>query len=898
MFSAPIRTVGVSFLEPTARGSLKIEPSTSTPIYRRLRKPTHRQQQEAIQSALATPEDFETINHSAAQSDIPSTPQTPYFDLSEELASLVSPVAADPIPLSFTNYRRTSASFSSTASSLTPVSSLSSPIEMTTTHVMPIRGERGAPTFDQKRPNELGRYFTQLETLFTRCQVANDGEKKQYAVSFVESEVADSWEALPEYTDNTKTYANFKRKLFEIYNQLNMRYILSDLDRLVGERQRLGINSLQDLSEFHLRFNAIASYLITNQLISAREQSQAYLRVFSESLQGRVMMRLQISHPNHHPALPYAIGDILEAAKWVMQGIPGALGSSMDAPVPTSSSDSRAIKTEDLGSFLSELAKTIADAVTASNNRNNAPSNSSQNGPPRNQRCNFDGCEKFIRDCPGVEEYIRLGRCRRNFEGKVVLPSGAFVPRSIQGQYLRDRIDEWHRQFPNQLASGSLFHAVVTDEQKETPRIVEVSPTSTFLLSAQDRIAALEAELFNLRVRHQPDFVPVIKTRKQRAAEKNAGGIEAEVTQPPKDDARLEAPKVPVVQPSASTNREVTPQPLPEPAPQTRDIADEAREHPFRNAKDAVYAPPQNRNVGAPVKVPAVVKKAEPAYRNAPAIHDAKIATDVYHRALETPVTITYHELLSLAPEVRAQVRDAITSKRVTNKENVQANLLQEASLTEEELSYLMPDEIPLPFDSEETVPAMTFSKYERRRPTSGAIIVEDPIDQYYRNLEPGEVPDPDRLVVAKESSALRSIIPLVDNQLKVEAILDPGCQIVAMSEDVCHELGLPYDPRIVLNMQSANGAIDPSLGLARNVPFLIGELTFYMQVHVIRNPAYDILLGRPFDVLTESVVRNFRNEDQTITVHDPNSERVVTIPTSHRGPPRILSKCNHAGFR
>jgi len=64
------------------------------------------------------------------------------------------------------------------------------------------------------------------------------------------------------------------------------------------------------------------------------------------------------------------------------------------------------------------------------------------------------------------------------------------------------------------------------------------------------------------------------------------------------------------------------------------------------------------------------------------------------------------------------------------------------------------------------------------------------------------------------------------------------------MSEDVCHELALPYDPTIVLHMQSANGTVDPSLGLARNVPFLVGNLTLYMQVHVIRNPAYDILLG------------------------------------------------------
>ena len=51
-----------------------------------------------------------------------------------------------------------------------------------------------------------------------------------------------------------------------------------------------------------------------------------------------------------------------------------------------------------------------------------------------------------------------------------------------------------------------------------------------------------------------------------------------------------------------------------------------------------------------------------------------------------------------------------------------------------------------------------------------------------------------------------------------------------------------------------------------------IGDIMLYVQIHIIRSPAYDILLGRPFDVLTESVVRNFTNEDQTITIFDPNT--------------------------
>jgi len=101
-----------------------------------------------------------------------------------------------------------------------------------------------------------------------------------------------------------------------------------------------------------------------------------------------------------------------------------------------------------------------------------------------------------------------------------------------------------------------------------------------------------------------------------------------------------------------------------------------------------------------------------------------------------------------------------------------------------------------------------------------------------------------DAIEVAAESNALRTILPMVDGSEKVEAILDPGCQIVAMSEEVCNALAIPYNPSIRLNMVLANGGVDQSLSLARNVPFLVREITLYLQVHILSSLAYDILLG------------------------------------------------------
>ena len=96
---------------------------------------------------------------------------------------------------------------------------------------------------------------------------------------------------------------------------------------------------------------------------------------------------------------------------------------------------------------------------------------------------------------------------------------------------------------------------------------------------------------------------------------------------------------------------------------------------------------------------------------------------------------------------------------------------------------------------------------------------------------------------------------------------MDSGCQVIMISKAVSHELAIAYDLTFCISMQSANGELDMSLGLTWNVPFKIGPVTFYLQAHVIDSNAYDILLGQPFDILTESVIRNFANKDQTITI-------------------------------
>jgi hypothetical protein len=112
------------------------------------------------------------------------------------------------------------------------------------------------------------------------------------------------------------------------------------------------------------------------------------------------------------------------------------------------------------------------------------------------------------------------------------------------------------------------------------------------------------------------------------------------------------------------------------------------------------------------------------------------------------------------------------------------------------------------------------------------SITVPDVYETYINSLALGERPIP--LNVAQKSHALQSIMMVINNKEEVEGIIDPGSQIIAMLEAVCHDISLAYDPSIKLNMQLANSEVDQSLGLARNIPCKINSITLYLQIHII----------------------------------------------------------------
>lgn len=169
-----------------------------------------------------------------------------------------------------------------------------------------------------------------------------------------------------------------------------------------------------------------------------------------------------------------------------------------------------------------------------------------------------------------------------------------------------------------------------------------------------------------------------------------------------------------------------------------------------------------------------------------------------------------------------------------------------------------------------------------------GSVIIGDPVQQYFESLGPGIQPMDIKVPMAVLSGKLRCLYPMI-NGIAVEAINDMGSQIVSMNLKLATTLNLKWDPTITILMQAANDQYQRTEGLAKNVPFVFEGILLYLQVHILRSAPYQVLLGRPFEMLAETIVASKRNGDVAITITDPMSGKQSTIPTYPRGTRKCL---------
>ncbi|KAG5726824.1 hypothetical protein E4T56_gene595 [Termitomyces sp. T112] len=182
------------------------------------------------------------------------------------------------------------------------------------------------------------------------------------------------------------------------------------------------------------------------------------------------------------------------------------------------------------------------------------------------------------------------------------------------------------------------------------------------------------------------------------------------------------------------------------------------------------YIPPTNRNFAAPNG------SNDGAYQTMPPIYDIEQSKS----------------------DIRNQFRTAVIPKRLVG---TSANMVQDPSNIFEDILLTFAIEEPqfLLGSNTDTAKGLTSDK--------APLASVNPIKAYIDLLCHGE--EPVVLTITKDSQSLHSIMMLINNKEEVECIYNSGSQIISMSTEIASDLGLSYDPNIVLNMQSTNGTMD-----------------------------------------------------------------------------------------
>lgn len=208
---------------------------------------------------------------------------------------------------------------------------------------------------------------------------------------------------------------------------------------------------------------------------------------------------------------------------------------------------------------------------------------------------------------------------------------------------------------------------------------------------------------------------------------------------------------------------------------------------------------------------------------DSPALAKAAIA-----RVLDTSVTISQRELLALSPDFRKHLKDITTARRVI----------------------------------------------------STTVFSEVDADVLFAGKDGS---DSKPLIVAGGLESLRVVNGTIADKHEVECVLDSGSQIVVMRRDVWIKTGLPIRADRALMMESADKGKSLTLGQIENVKVTIGSVEAYLQIQVVEDAPFKVLIGRPFFSFTSCITYDYNDGSQEILLHDPNRNISSRLPTRPR---------------
>ena len=393
----------------------------------------------------------------------------------------------------------------------------------------PVRGDRRAPQFDGSDPLELERYFKDVDYIANKAAWTAAVTIRRGYKYFAKADVADLWDTISVKDDVEK----FKKEVRTLYPALKegQRFAKAEVFKFIETWAEKEIKDRDDLAEYNRECLKRISYLKNSSTISEHDAKDWYLAGIHKKLRDEVI-RLQEAKGEEHP---YKMTDVYATALKILTKESPVL---WDRGIATGASPggSTSVKQEetDLSKVLDTLKSFQIQIDTLS--RTAAPRSAFTRAPmasPRPIGCNFcSDPHHFIRACPKVVEYIQAGKCARGPDGRIILPNGSYVPNSVPGRNLMERID-------NYRASNASTNVHAVNIIEEAQSITDTTDTATAYMheSAGDDDGELGLEIERLEI-----LLGEVKKKANAGRRMKFDGVEIPVKVGPPGRAAQRAP--------------------------------------------------------------------------------------------------------------------------------------------------------------------------------------------------------------------------------------------------------------------------------------------------------------------------------------------------------------------
>ncbi|KAG6898646.1 hypothetical protein C0995_009008 [Termitomyces sp. Mi166 len=220
--------------------------------------------------------------------------------------------------------------------------------------------------------------------------------------------------------------------------------------------------------------------------------------------------------------------------------------------------------------------------------------------------------------------------------------------------------------------------------------------------------------------------------------------------------------------------------------------------HPYSGIPEIQISEPMPKNVAT------ANRQQEGAYKTLvpAATKEQEWTIKAFNTIWDHNITMTVGGALAILQPLRNHFQEMVTPKQIIN-----ANMATISKIPDNGT-----DDV-LPYSGKSPLGTYTFHSNANTLNASaieptGTFGAVNPVEAFYSHWPPEHHAS---LCIAKHTNSFRAIMAVIDGKEEVECIVDSRSQIVSMSEEIVHQLGLVYDPTVVLNMQSANGVIDQS---------------------------------------------------------------------------------------